>query len=187
MKVNQSNGEIQHTLCQKLRLIFNQCDLHGVNGQLTPHSPSPPWPFLPSQFRIHSLSDNTVSELQELQSSTASFASSFQGTLQSSASQLHAIQPRIQQLYNDLATSLTSTVNELASIIKQKDLPVHEKVSRVSTEVRDSVTPLLEAVRKGISDLLAQGKSQASEIVGTDGQRSGIWIIQTDYQRHQRA
>ena len=105
-----------------------------------------------------------VSELQKLQSSTASFASSFQTTLQSSASQLHAIQPQIQQTYADLATSLTSTANELANIIKQKDLPVQEKVSRVSKEVRDSVTPLLEAVRKGVSDLLARGKSQASEL-----------------------
>ena len=54
-------------------------------------------------------------------------------------------------------------MNEPASIIKQKDLPVQEKVSRVSKEVSDSVTPLLNAVKKGVSDFLAQGKSQASE------------------------
>ncbi|KIK05083.1 hypothetical protein K443DRAFT_675376 [Laccaria amethystina LaAM-08-1] len=116
-----------------------------------------------AQSRIHALSDNMVSELQKLQSSTASFASSFQTTLQSSASQLHAIQPQIQQTYSDLATSLTSTANELANIIKQKDLPVQEKVSRVSKEVRDSVTPVLEAVKKGVSELLARGKSQVPE------------------------
>lgn len=102
-----------------------------------------------------------VSELQKLQSATASFGS-----------QLHAIQPQIQQTYTDLATSLTSTANELANIIKQKDLPVQEKVSRVSKEVQSSVTPLLEAVRKGVSELLARGKSQASESTDKD-QASG--------------
>lgn len=33
--------------------------------------------------------------------------------------------------------------NEVENIIEQKDLPVQEKVSRISKEVRDSVTPLL--------------------------------------------
>ena len=33
MKVNQSDSEIQPTLCQKVRLTFSQHDLHGGGGR----------------------------------------------------------------------------------------------------------------------------------------------------------
>lgn len=45
--------------------------------------------------------------------------------------------------------------NELASIIKLKDLPVQEKVSRVNKEVRDSIA-VARGRQEGHIDLLAR-------------------------------
>ncbi|EDQ99172.1 uncharacterized protein LACBIDRAFT_317534 [Laccaria bicolor S238N-H82] len=86
-----------------------------------------------AQHCIHVLSDNMV----KLQSSTASCPSSFQTTSTPSNLRFNRRMPRTS--------------------------PTQEKVNYVRKEVRNSVTPLLEAVRKGVSNLLARGKSQASE------------------------
>ncbi|KAF8633132.1 hypothetical protein AX17_004633 [Amanita inopinata Kibby_2008] len=120
-----------------------------------------------AQNRIHNLSDTMLLELQKLQSSTASLSASLQtsaaSTLHDSTSQIQSrIPPQIQQAYNDIATRLSSTVSELSSIITTKDLPLQEKVGRVGKEVREQVSPLLETIRKSVSEILARGKAEAS-------------------------
>ncbi|KAH9478236.1 hypothetical protein JR316_0008689 [Psilocybe cubensis] len=112
-----------------------------------------------AQNRIHTLSDTMLAELQKLQASTNSLTTSLQASLQNSASQLQSQLPsQIQQSYADLSAALTSTVNELTTIITTKDLPLQEKVARVGKEVQERVHPLLETVKKGVSEVLARSK-----------------------------
>lgn len=98
-------------------------------------------------------------ELQKVQNSVASLPDSLQTTFQNSASQIQSQIPQIQQSYTDLSAALSSTANELTSIIK-KDLPLPEKVGRVGREVRERIQPLLEAMKKGVSDVLARSERQ---------------------------
>jgi len=115
-----------------------------------------------AQTRIHSLSDTMLAELQKLQASTAQLTASLQSSVQGSASHIQSQIPQIQHAYADLAAALSCTVHELTGIVTQKDLPLNEKVSRVSKEVGDRVTPLLETVKKTVSETLARSKVEAS-------------------------
>ncbi len=96
-----------------------------------------------------------LAELQKLQNSTGQFSASLQSSVHDSASH---IQSQIQQSYSDFSAALSTTVHELTGIVKQKDLPIQEKASRVGKEVQSRVTPLLETVRKGVSEVLARSK-----------------------------
>ncbi|KAF8957329.1 lipid droplet-associated perilipin protein [Flammula alnicola] len=124
-----------------------------------------------AQTRIHTLSDNMLAELQKLQASTTALSSSLQSSLHNSATQIQSQIPQIQQSYADLTAAISSTVNELSAIVTTKDLPLQEKVTRVSKEVQDRVHPLLETVKKGVADVLArskaEGESKAQDVAQT--------------------
>lgn len=94
-----------------------------------------------------------LAELNRLQNSAASFRDSFQN----SASQ---IQPQIHQSYVDLSAALSSTAGELGSIITNHELPLQEKIGRVSKEVCDRIQPLLDSMKNGVSKVLASSQPQ---------------------------
>ncbi|RDB27997.1 hypothetical protein Hypma_002095, partial [Hypsizygus marmoreus] len=114
-----------------------------------------------AQTRIHQLSDNMLAELHKLQSSTAALSSS---VINNSTSRVQAqIPPQIQKTYAEVSQDLSSAVSELRNIITTKDITLQEKVHRVGSEVQEHVGPLLESIKKGVSELLARGKAEASE------------------------
>ena len=102
-----------------------------------------------------------IHELQRLLASTSHLATSLQSGVQDSTS-------HVQQAYAEFTTALSNTVHDLSSIVKEKDVPVQEKVSRVSKEVQNRVTPLLDTVKKGVSEVLARSKETAPS-GGTNG------------------
>lgn len=104
-----------------------------------------------------------LTELQKLQNSIGQLTASLQSNVHSSASH---IQSQIAQSYSDLSAALSSTVHELTVIMKQKDMPIQEKLSCVSKEVQSRVHPLLETVKKGVSEVLARSKDVASATNG---------------------
>lgn len=120
-----------------------------------------------AQTRIHTLSDNMLVELQKLQTSSTEFSASLQNTLHSSAAHIQSQIPQIQQSYTDLTAAISATVSELSAIITTKDLPVQDKVTRVSKEVQDRVQPLLESVKKGVSEVLARSRAAEAKVVET--------------------
>jgi hypothetical protein len=97
-------------------------------------------------------------ELVKLQKSAASFTDSLQTTLQSSASQIQSQMPQIHQSYADLNAALSSTATELGSIITNQDLPLQERLGRVSKEVCERIQPLLESMKNGVSKVLARSQ-----------------------------
>jgi hypothetical protein len=113
-----------------------------------------------AQNRIHSLSDNMLAELHKLQASTSSLTASLQATIQNPGSQIQSRIPPIQQSYADLTAALSSTVNELSKIVTTKDLPLQEKLARVGKEVHERINPLLETVKKGVSEVLSRSKAE---------------------------
>ncbi|TFK44975.1 hypothetical protein BDQ12DRAFT_642067 [Crucibulum laeve] len=124
-----------------------------------------------AQSRINTLSDNMLAELQKLQASTAALQSS----LHSSSQIQSQIPPQIQQTYAELSAALTATVNDLKAIMTQKDLPLQEKVGRVGHEVKERVTPLLEGVRKGVSEVLTKrGVDTESKENGAEKKENGF-------------
>lgn len=120
-----------------------------------------------AQTRIHTLSDNMLVELQKLHTSSTEFSASLQNTLHSSAAHIQSQIPQIQQSYTDLTAAISATVSELSAIITTKDLPVQDKVTRVSKEVQDRVQPLLESVKKGVSEVLARSRAAEAKVVET--------------------
>jgi hypothetical protein len=90
-------------------------------------------------------------ELQKLQASTKATSASLQSQIPS----------QVQQTYVELSNKLSAAITDFRSIITTKDLPLQEKVGRVSHEVQERVAPLLESLKKGLSDLLARGKQDA--------------------------
>jgi len=125
-----------------------------------------------AQSRVTSLSDSMLVELDKLQKSATSLTASLQATLHNSASQIQSQIPQIQQSYTDLSAALSSTANELRSIIVNQELPLQEKVSRVGKEVRERIQPLLESVKKGVSEVLA--RSEPASTVNGNG-HGGHW------------
>lgn len=103
-------------------------------------------------------------ELQKVQSSTASLVASLQTSVHNSTPQLPSLPPQFQETYTELTNNLSAAVTELRTIVSDKDLPLQEKVGRMGHEVHERVSPLLETIRKGVSELLARGKEEASEV-----------------------
>lgn len=102
-----------------------------------------------------------IQEIHKLQASTWDFATSLQTGVQGSASHKVA---QIQQAFASLSGALSTTAQELSSIITQKDLPVQEKMSRVAKEVQNRVTPLLDTLKNGVSEVLARSKETTSDV-----------------------
>ena len=109
-----------------------------------------------------------VAELNKLQKSVASLSASLQTTLQNSTSQ---IQPQIQQSYATFSVALSSTVNDITSIITSQDLAFKDKVGCLGKEVRERVQPLLESVRKSVSEVLA--RSGQVDVLNGNGVNGG--------------
>ena len=102
---------------------------------------------------------------------SASLQYTASSTLHESTSQLQArIPPQIQQAYIEVSSHLSSAVSELSSIITAKDLPLQERVSRVGKEVREQISPLLESIRKTLTDVLNRGKEEASAAAQSSGE-----------------
>jgi len=104
--------------------------------------------------RIHTLSDNMLSELQKLQASTSAYATSLQHS--ASAKLQDNIPPQVQQSYTELASNLSTVITELKGTVLEKDLPIQEKVTKVGKQVKESITPLLDSLRKGVEGVLAK-------------------------------
>ena len=92
-----------------------------------------------------------LAELQKAQSSATELTAS----LQSTAS---AIPPHLQEF----TTGVQATIKDLSGIMLQKDLPLQEKVNKISAEVGERVTPLLESAKKSVQDLIAKARSVAT-------------------------
>ena len=117
-----------------------------------------------------------LAELQRLQASSTAVANSIQtsatNTLHNSTSQIQTqIPPHVQELYNEFSTKLGTTITDLRTIVATKDMPLQEKVGKMTHEVSVSVAPLLENLKASISDLLARGRAAAPE---TTARANGI-------------
>lgn len=100
-----------------------------------------------------------LSELQKLQKQTSALSASVQSTVQSSKSQLQTqLGPQITQTYSEISSVLSATISDLNEILRKKDTPLPEKVGLVGREVRERVSPVLDTIRKGLSEILARGK-----------------------------
>jgi len=64
--------------------------------------------------------------------------------------------PQLQQSYADLTAALSSTVSDLSTIVTTKDISLQEKATRLSKEVQDRVTPLLDVVKRAVSEVLSR-------------------------------
>lgn len=96
-----------------------------------------------------------VAELQKLQTSTASFSTSI---LDSAAQLQNQIPPQIQQTYTDVTNNLSGAISELRKIISKENITIQEKVSLVGHEVQNRVSPILDTIKKGVSELLSRGR-----------------------------
>ncbi|KAJ2931749.1 hypothetical protein H1R20_g5374, partial [Candolleomyces eurysporus] len=115
--------------------------------------------FTSAQSRVHNLSENMVAELQKLQAQTQSLSSSIQSSIEASKSQIQTqLGPQIQQTYAEISTVLSHTIADFNEILKKKDTPLPEKVGLVGKEVRERVSPLLETIKKGLTEVLARAK-----------------------------
>ncbi|EGO03996.1 hypothetical protein SERLA73DRAFT_175713 [Serpula lacrymans var. lacrymans S7.3] len=99
-----------------------------------------------AQTRIHGLSGSMVQELQKLQSSTAQLP---------------------QQLQSNFP-DLSATITDLRNIVTAPNVPMNEKVNKVTTEVKERVRPMLDNVSRRVSELvnvLGQKKDEAKNEV----------------------
>lgn len=105
-----------------------------------------------AQTRIHTLSENMLTELQKIQHSTAQLPHTLQAT------------------YPDVS----KTITDLGNIVADHDLPVTEKVNRVGHEVKERVSPLLEKLAQRIGELLnilGSKKEEATAAVQETGKK----------------
>jgi len=111
-----------------------------------------------AQSQLQSLSDTMIQEIHKLHDLTWDFTASLQSGVQGTAS--HGVS-QIQHAFAALSGALSATAHELTSIVKE-DLPVQEKMSRVAKEVQTRVTPLLDTLKKGVSEVLSRSKETTS-------------------------
>ena len=111
-----------------------------------------------AQARIHNLSDNMIAELQKLQMSSKELSVSLSETIQNRAQNL--AMPSLHETYAGFADNLTSAIHELRCIVAD-DAPWADKVARIRNEVKERVTPMLEAIRTRGTEVLARGKEAA--------------------------
>ncbi|KDQ58322.1 hypothetical protein JAAARDRAFT_128809 [Jaapia argillacea MUCL 33604] len=91
-----------------------------------------------AQQRVQSLSDVMIQELQKIQqASTSTLPSHLQHSLQ------------------DLTQNLHTTINDLSAILTEKDVPLSQKVGKISTLVQDRVHPVLEATSERVNVMIS--------------------------------
>ncbi|TFL01670.1 hypothetical protein BDV98DRAFT_548322 [Pterulicium gracile] len=98
--------------------------------------------FTQAQSRVHGLSENMLSTLQNLQTSTSASASHLRNELSS---------PQLQKNYQEISAGLSTTITHLRDIVSKKDVTVQEKVTLMANEVAERVSPLLARVREAIA------------------------------------
>ncbi|KAI0754152.1 hypothetical protein C8Q80DRAFT_1094585 [Daedaleopsis nitida] len=97
-----------------------------------------------AQTRVHTLSDTMLSELHKVQASTAALP----GTLQSA--------------FQDVSANLSSTINELSTILTSPE-PLPEKATKVRETVTERVQPILDTASARVQEILAAVKARVSE------------------------
>jgi hypothetical protein len=85
-----------------------------------------------------------LQELQKLQTSTASLPKSLQSSF----------------------PDLGATISEFHNIVTSKDITLNEKATKVGSEVRDRVNPLLEDAMKRVKELVGIATTKKNETVG---------------------
>ncbi|KAF9269560.1 lipid droplet-associated perilipin protein [Marasmius fiardii PR-910] len=106
-----------------------------------------------AQAHVHALSDNMIAQVQKLQCQLQELS----GTLQSSA--VAAYHNSSQQI-PELQKSLRDLSSELHNIMIAKDETIQEKASRAGNQVKERVAPLLETMKRNISEFLEKARSR---------------------------
>ncbi|KIY64244.1 hypothetical protein CYLTODRAFT_446112 [Cylindrobasidium torrendii FP15055 ss-10] len=115
-----------------------------------------------AQSHAHGLSETMVAELQKLQASSAAVAHSLQESVHNSTSHLQTqIPPHVQELYSEFSQKLGTTVTDLRAIIVDKDIPLQEKLAKMTAEVTETVSPLLENLKSSVQELISRGRAAA--------------------------
>ncbi|KAJ8082014.1 hypothetical protein PM082_007860 [Marasmius tenuissimus] len=111
-----------------------------------------------AQARVQALSDTMITQVQKLQSQLHELSV----TVQSSAS---AAYHNGSQQIPELQKSLQELSSELHEIVTAKDVPLQEKALRASNQVKDRVTPVLETMKRNVSEFLERAKARSKEEV----------------------
>ncbi|KAG7095495.1 hypothetical protein E1B28_006234 [Marasmius oreades] len=106
-----------------------------------------------AQDRVQALSDIMIVQIQNLRSQLHELA----GTLQSSAA---AAYTNSSQQIPELQKSLRDLRSELHEIIVAKDVTFQEKAARAGNQVKERVAPLLESMKRNITEFSAKSKDQ---------------------------
>ncbi|KXN84053.1 hypothetical protein AN958_00503 [Leucoagaricus sp. SymC.cos] len=120
-----------------------------------------------AQNRVNLLSDKMLSELQNLQASTASLSTSFQNTATSTV-QAH-IPSHVQEAFANFSHDLSTAASELSSTITARDILLQEKAGKVASEVRERIVPLLGSLGKALGDVLQPRSNSTSSTPAANG------------------
>ncbi|KAG6909493.1 hypothetical protein DXG01_017215 [Tephrocybe rancida] len=116
-----------------------------------------------TKAQIHQMSDTMIVELQNLQCSTLKFSASIRSTVHDSAAQIqNQIPPQIKNTFTEASNNLSAAVTEFKNILATGNITLQEKIIRLEKEVQSRITPLLEAAKQTVSDMLARAKDGAS-------------------------
>jgi hypothetical protein len=95
-----------------------------------------------------------VAELHKLQASTVSLSSSLQSN-STIASAVHSrIPSHVQQVFSEFSHSISTAASDLSTVVKAKDVPIQEKVTKIMSEVRERIIPLLGKVTQAVGDAI---------------------------------
>ncbi|KAH0581338.1 hypothetical protein H2248_012430 [Termitomyces sp. 'cryptogamus'] len=148
-----SNEQYKQLQAQNVLVQRARETAHAINNLATTSITS-------ASHQIHGLSDSMVLELQKLQNATASFSTS----IRDSAAQLqNQIPPQIQQTYMEVTNNLAEATSELRKIISKENITLQGKISLVGHEVQNRVSPMLDTIKKGVSELLLRGREVSSD------------------------
>ncbi|KAL0578389.1 hypothetical protein V5O48_003610 [Marasmius crinis-equi] len=111
-----------------------------------------------AQARVQALSDGMIAHVQKLQSQLHELSV----TLQSSAT---AAYHNGSQQIPELQKSLRDLSSELHEIVIAKDVPLQEKALRAGSQVKERVTPVLETMRRNITEFLEKATARSREEV----------------------
>jgi len=93
-----------------------------------------------------------LAELQKLQQSSSSLSASFTNPATSTV-QSH-IPPHVQEAFTDFSQNLSDTAYNFSSTMTAKDFPLQEKATKIASEARERIVPLLGSFTKALSEVL---------------------------------
>jgi hypothetical protein len=120
-----------------------------------------------AQAHVYQLSDSMLHELQMLQASTASLSVSFQNTATTTVQPY--IPPHVQEAFADLSQNLSDTAAEFSLTLATKDLPLEEKATKIASDVRERIMPLLGRLTKALGDILQKPGSSTPAATADGG------------------